>query len=534
MAWAWGPSTRVEFVRELCAERRWGCNEIRRSIGLPWIPRFGRCNLMGMKHLFWLSPVGGYVDGRWVETGSRDPLSVRNPASGELVAEVPAMGAGETEAAIRAAAGALDPSIPVATRRGWLNAIAEGLESATKSLGRLITLEQGKPLREGVAEVAYAAAFYRHAADHVEALAPRVLPSRERGCRWTVHARPAGVTGLITPWNFPLAMHAKKFSAALAAGCPTVSKPDEHTPLSLVAFWRLLEEVGLPAGFANLVIGPPEPVGNTLCTHPDVRILSFTGSTEVGRTLRARAAPHIKRLLLELGGNAPMLVFEDADPSAAADALVANKFRACGQTCVCVNRVLVQESMMETFTAAVAERLARLRVGPGLDPKVDVGPLIHRAAWDKVQSHVVDALERGAVRVVGGDGERPDHEWGAFYSPTLLTGVTPAMRVFREETFGPVVAIGTFATDQEALALANGTPYGLAAYLFTADPRRAAAMTDQLRFGHVGCNTATGPAPHAPFGGMKDSGLGREGGEEGMREFVETQVVAVAADGREP
>jgi succinate-semialdehyde dehydrogenase/glutarate-semialdehyde dehydrogenase len=474
----------------------------------------------------WLRAIGGYVGGEWVQAASGATMPVRDPATGEILADVPDMGETDAEAAVQAAAEMLHATPSLATRESWLTAIADRLEAEADALGAIITREQGKPLREGEAEVRYAAGFYRYAAEHVAELAPRALPERERGCRWIVYSRPAGVVGLITPWNFPLAMHAKKFSAALAAGCPSISKPDEHTPLSLIAFWRLLAEVGLPPGMANLVIGQPAPIGRVLCTHPAVRALSFTGSTDVGRILRQQAAPHIKALTLELGGNAPFLVMDDAELEAAADALLANKFRAGGQTCVCTNRVLVHQSAVPRFVALTAERMRALRVGTGTAPDVDIGPLIHRAAWDKVRGHVQDALDHGARRVLGETPPRPDHDWGAWFPPTLLTGVTPAMRLFQEETFGPVVAVGAFDTDEEALHLANATPYGLAAYLFTTHAARADRFIERLRFGHVGLNTATGPAPHAPFGGRKDSGLGREGGTEGLREFIETQVVA--------
>jgi succinate-semialdehyde dehydrogenase/glutarate-semialdehyde dehydrogenase len=275
-------------------------------------------------------------------------------------------------------------------------------------------------------------------------------------------------------------------------------------------------------------MGRPRPIGDTLCSHPSVRIISFTGSTEVGKVLMANVAPHVKRLALELGGNAPYIVMGDADLATAADALMANKFRCAGQTCVCANRVYVHRDVAESFTRQMAERVGKLHVGNGLEAHTDIGPLINRAAFDKVDRHVRDAVERGAKRVVGGDRPRPQNEWGAFFTPTVLAGTTSEMLVAKDETFGPVVAIATFESDEQAVALANSTPYGLAAYLFTADAARAERMAARLRFGHVGLNSGTGPAPQAPFGGMKQSGFGREGGVEGMIEFCETQVIASA------
>jgi succinate-semialdehyde dehydrogenase/glutarate-semialdehyde dehydrogenase len=292
-----------------------------------------------------------------------------------------------------------------------------------------------------------------------------------------------------------------------------------------VALWRLLERLELPPGLLNLVIGSPEPIGDVLCSHAAVRLISFTGSTEVGKLLIEKSAPHVKRLALELGGNAPYIVMEDADVDAAATALMGNKFRCAGQTCVCANRIYVQRGVARAFTQAVAGRVERLRVGNGMEPDTDIGPLINRAGFEKVERHVNDALRLGAKRIVGTDRPPPEQDWGAFYSPTVLTDTTADMLVSREETFGPVVAIQTFDSEADAIQLANGTPYGLAAYLFTRDPARGQRMTAQLRFGHVGLNTGTGPAPETPFGGMKQSGFGREGGIEGLLEFCEVQTV---------
>lgn len=476
-----------------------------------------------------LPHTAGYIAGRWTGAQSGKTLAVINPATGEKLADVPSMGAAETTQAVEAAAGAFADPPAIELRRAWLKAIGARMLEHKRELGRIITLEQGKPLAEGVTEAEYAAGFFAYFADQLHHLEAQVLPQMIRNCRWTVHHRPAGVAATITPWNFPLAMMAKKIAPALGAGCTIVTKPASQTPLSAIAFWTIAEAVGVPAGRMNLIIGSAGPVSDVLCSHPAVRIISFTGSTEVGSILMNKAAPHIKRLALELGGNAPFLVFDDASIDAAADGLLANKFRAAGQTCVCTNRVYVQQSIAATFTDAVAERVRKLKVGNGLEEGIHLGPLIDRDGWDKVHAHVTDAIERGARRIVGDDPPRPRprSDWGAFYSPTVLANVTPDMRVCREETFGPVVAISTFTDEADAVRQANSTQYGLAAYLYTADRARAERVTAQLQFGHVGVNTGTGPTSEAPFGGFKQSGFGREGGIEGLLEFCEPQAVAM-------
>lgn len=469
---------------------------------------------------------GGCIGGHWVCESAGGTFNVVNPATGEVLSSLPNMGEAETMAAIEASRRALGAAVPPAERRQWLMAIHDRMLERKHDFGRLVTLEHGKPLREGVAEVEYTAGFFRFFADQIGRLDAEPLPGRIRDCRWTLHHRPAGVVGLITPWNFPLAMIGKKVAPALAAGCAAVVKPAEQAPLSTLALCALAEEAGVPPGRFNVVVGAPGPIGATLCRHPAVRLISFTGSTEVGRLLIANTAPYIKKLALELGGNAPFLVFDDADLEAAVAALISNKFRAGGQTCVCTNRVYVHRSIARPFVDAVVARVRALRVGNGLDPSTDIGPLINRDAFDKVAAHVGDALARGATRLVGEDPPRPAADWGAFYPPTVLVGITPDMRVCREETFGPVVAIAEFDDEEEVIAEANRTCYGLAAYVFTRDAGRCDRILPQLQFGHIGLNTGTGPTPEAPFGGMKQSGFGREGGLEGLLEFCDTQVVA--------
>lgn len=461
----------------------------------------------------------GYIGGRW--TGANGVMPVFDPATGEKLADVPNMGAAETLSAIESAQAALNSPASISERRRRLESIADLLAGNREELGRIITLENGKPMKESVVEVDYSIGFFRYYAASIDALEPHRLKERPRNHDWTVHYRPAGVAGLITPWNFPLAMIAKKLSAALAAGCPSVIKPSEKTPLSLIALIGLLEKLDLPAGAVNLVIGDPKPIGDVLCEHPAVSVISFTGSTAVGKYLLAATAPHVKKLALELGGNAPFIVFADADLDAAADHLIQNKFRCAGQTCVCANRIYVQRDVAVEFTRKVVERVSKLKVGNGLDPATDIGPLIDRAAFEKVDRHVRDAIEKGATLLIGGEPETA----GQFFPPTVLSGVTQQMACAREETFGPVVPIIQFESEAEAIEWSNQTEYGLASYFFTRDVERAERIARGLRFGHAGCNTGTGPTPEAPFGGMKQSGIGREGGIEGLFEFVEPQTV---------
>ena len=468
----------------------------------------------------------GYVGGRWTGADDGKTMPVINPATGELLAGVPSMGPRETTRAVEAADAALSDPVGPETRRAWLTGLGDALLEDKEELGRIITLEHGKPHAEGIGEIEYAASFFHFFADRLHHLDDEALPGVTRGCRWTVAHRPAGVAGLIVPWNFPTAMVAKKISAALGAGCAAVMKPAGMTPLSAVALCGLAERLGIPPGRINLVMGSSGPIGEVLCSHPAVSVLSFTGSTEVGCRLIAQTAPHIKKLAMELGGNAPFIVFEDADLEAAADALVANKFRAGGQTCVCTNRVFAHQDIADRFLEILTPKVQALKVGNGMDPGVQIGPLINRDGFDKVAGHVADARSKGARRLVGDDPPRPEGDFAAFYPPTLLRGVTPDMRVCREETFGPVVAVAEFQDEEEVVAAANDTEHGLAAYVFTADEGRGASVAARLKSGHVGFNTGAGPSAHAPFGGMKQSGIGREGGVEGLMEFCETQVIA--------
>lgn len=467
----------------------------------------------------------GYIGGQWCGADSGKTTPLLNPATGEHLADVPSMGVPEITAAVEAAESAMAEAPSPGRRARWLTDMGDAMLAHKDELARIITLENGKPLAESAGEVEYGASFFHYFAGQLDHLSAKSLPGSIRNCRWTVHHRPAGVAGFITPWNFPVGMVGKKLPAALGAGCAVVAKPAPQTPLSMIACWALAEQVGIPAGWMNLVIGDAAAIGGVLCAHPAVRVISFTGSTATGTLLIEQTAPYVKRLAMELGGHAPFIVFDDADLERAADELMVNKFRAGGQTCICANRVYAHSDIAVRFVDAVADRVGKLRVGNGLDPQTTLGPLINRAGFDKVARHVRDALENGAKRIVGDDPPRPGHDWGAFYSPTVLLGVKSDMAICREETFGPVVGVSEFDDEQQVVDQANSTPYGLAAFLFTADVERAERIGAALKFGHVGINTGTNPTPQAPFGGMKQSGFGREGGLEGLLEFSEPQVL---------
>nr|WP_245559243.1 NAD-dependent succinate-semialdehyde dehydrogenase [Chitiniphilus shinanonensis] len=462
------------------------------------------------------------IDGRWHATAAR--FAVHDPATGEILARVARCGRDETRAAIAAAEAALPNwrATPAKSRAAVLRRWYELLMARRDDIATLLTREQGKPLAESQGEVAYAASFIEWFAEEARRIAGDVLEHPQADRRILVLKQPVGVCAAITPWNFPAAMIARKAGAALAAGCTMVVKPASQTPLTALAMAALAVEAGLPAGVFNVVPGPAGEVGAELAENPAVRKLSFTGSTETGRKLMAQCAPTLKKLSLELGGNAPFIVFDDADVDAAVEGALAAKYRNSGQTCVCANRFYVQAAVHDRFAARLAERAAQLKVGNGLDAGVEQGPLIDADALAKVERHVADALARGARLLTGGE-----RRGGTWYAPTVLADVPSDALVTREETFGPVSALVKFDTEEQAIALANASEFGLAAYFYGRDLSRVFRVAEALEYGMVGINTGLFSNEVGPFGGMKQSGFGREGSRYGLAEYLELKYLCL-------
>jgi succinate-semialdehyde dehydrogenase/glutarate-semialdehyde dehydrogenase len=472
-----------------------------------------------------------FVGGRWLDADSGETFPVFNPATGETVAEVPRLGAAETRRAIEAAQLALPAwkNAPARERARVLRRLADLMTERADDLAALLVTEQGKPLAEAKTEIAYAASFYEWFGEEAKRLDGTTIPTPWPDRRIMVTKEAIGVTAGITPWNFPSAMVTRKSAPALSAGCTMVLKPAEQTPLSALAVAALAEEAGLPAGVLSIVTGDAEDaprIGQELTSNPVVRKLGFTGSTEVGKLLMAQCAGQVKKVSLELGGNAPLIVFEDADLEEAVAGAIVCKFRNSGQTCVSANRMLVQDGVYDDFLAAFTTAVAKLVVADGFAPGVDVGPLIDEPAVAKVERHVADAVEGGAELVLGGG--RID---GQFYAPSILTGVGPQMAMSVEETFGPVAGIARFSTEAEAVAIANDTPFGLSAYFFSRDVGRITRVGEGLEYGIVGVNTGLISTEVAPFGGVKESGIGREGSSFGIDEWVELKYWAIGGMG---
>ena len=468
-----------------------------------------------------------YIDGVWTGADQGARFEVTDPADGHLLARVPDMGAAETRRAIDAAAAALPAwrartaKERAAVLRTWFELILENQDD----LAVLMTSEQGKPLAEARGEVAYGAAFIEWFAEEGKRIYGDVIPSHGADKRIVVLKEPIGVVAAITPWNFPIAMITRKAGPALAAGCTMVIKPAEDTPLCALALAVLAERAGLPKGVLNIVTTRrAAEVGGELTANPTVRKLSFTGSTEVGKLLMRQCAGSVKKVSLELGGNAPFIVFDDADLDAAVAGAMASKYRNAGQTCVCANRLLVQDGIYDAFAAKLAEAVARLRVGPGLSGEVEQGPLINDDAVAKVETLLADAVGKGARVLCGG---RRHALGGTFYEPTILTGVTAQMRVAREEIFGPVAPLFRFHTEAEAIALANATEFGLAAYFYARDIARVWRVAEGLEYGIVGINEGIISTEVAPFGGVKESGIGREGSKYGIEDYVEMKYLCL-------
>ena len=472
----------------------------------------------------------GFIHGEWRSARSGATIAIRNPANGTVVGEVPVMGATETREAIDAAAKAM-PAWAKRTakeRAVILRRFAELMLANADDLAIIMTSEQGKPLAEAKGEVAYAASFLEWFAEEGKRVYGDVIPTFRADARLLVLRQPVGVAAAITPWNFPAAMITRKLGPALAAGCSFVCKPAPQTPFSALALAELGRRAGLPPGVFNVVTGDAEQIGGELTNNPLVRKLSFTGSTAVGKKLIAACAGTVKKVSMELGGNAPFIVFDDADLDAAVQGLMASKYRNTGQTCVCANRVYVQDGVYEAFAAKLAVAVAGLRVGDGLAGPTDQGPLIDERALAKVQAHIADAVAQGARIAAGG---KPHALGGTFFEPTILLDVTPGMRVSREETFGPVAPLFRFHNEAEAIQLANDTEFGLAAYFFTRDLARSWRVQEALEYGLVGVNTGLISTEVAPFGGMKESGLGREGSRYGIDEYTEMKYVCVGGLG---
>ncbi|ASG22264.1 NAD-dependent succinate-semialdehyde dehydrogenase [Nitrospirillum viridazoti] len=470
---------------------------------------------------------GAYIGGRWLAPEG-DLVAVSNPATGRTLGHVRRSGREDARAAVDAAAGAFPAwrkrtaKERAAILRRWFDLMT----AHANDLARLLTAEQGKPLAEAKGEIAYAASFLEWFGEEAKRIYGETIPAHRADARILVTRQPVGVVAAITPWNFPTAMITRKVGAALAAGCTVVLKPSELTPLSALALAVLAEEAGVPAGVLNILCGDAPAIGDTWLADGRVRKLTFTGSTAVGKRLTAAAAGTMKRVSMELGGNAPFIVFDDADLDAAVEGALLAKFRNTGQTCVCANRLLVQDGIHDAFAERLATRTAALVVGDGLAGPSDQGPLINGGALAKVESHVEDALAQGAILMTG--GRRVDRT-GNFFAPTVLTGLTPAMKIATEETFGPVAALQRFTHEDEAMVLANQTAAGLAAYAYTRDLARFWRVSEALEYGMVGINTGSISTEVAPFGGFKESGLGREGSHHGIEEYLDLKYVCVGA-----
>jgi len=461
----------------------------------------------------------------WMPAAAGATISVVNPADGTQLATVPAMQADEIPALIEAARIAQKEWARQTAKqratilRRWFDLIVENADD----LAAIMTAEQGKPLAEARGEIIYAASFIEWFSEEAKRVYGETVPAPVAGQRITVLRQPIGVTAAITPWNFPAAMITRKVGPALAAGCSMIVRPADLTPLTALALGELAIRAGLPAGVLQIITGPAAPIGKVLTESPIVTKLSFTGSTEVGRVLMAQSAPTIKKLSLELGGNAPFIVFDDADLDAAVTGAMASKYRNAGQTCVCANRILVQRGVHDAFVEKLAARVSELKVGPGTEAGVDIGPLIEEKAVQKVESHIQDAVEKGATLIQGGTRMN-----GLFFQPGILTGMTRDMRAFSEETFGPVAPIFAFDSEDEAIEMANDTIFGLAAYFYTRDYARSIRVAEALEYGMVGHNTGLISNEVAPFGGVKQSGLGREGSHHGIEEYLELKYVCSA------
>jgi succinate-semialdehyde dehydrogenase / glutarate-semialdehyde dehydrogenase len=467
-----------------------------------------------------------YVGGRWVDADDGAVLTVTNPADGSMLGTVPKFGAAETRRAIDAAEAALpDWAAKTAKERSqimrrWFDLCMQQQDD----LATILTLEQGKPFNEARGEIAYGSGFIEWFAEEAKRIYGDVIPATQPGRRIVVIKQPIGVVAAITPWNFPNAMITRKAGAALAAGCSIVLKPAAYTPFSALALAELAEQAGVPQGVLNIITGSAGTVGGELTSNPKVRKLSFTGSTEVGRTLLEQCAPTVKKVSMELGGNAPFIVFADADLDKAVQGVMTSKFRNGGQTCVCANRIFIEDTIYDTFAKKLDQAVRAQVVGNGMTPGVTIGPLIDEKAVQKVEEHIADALEHGATVALGGKRHKLG---GSFFEPTILLDVPSGTKLMKEETFGPVAPLTRFSSEQEVIAMSNDTEFGLASYFYTRDLGRAWRVAEALEYGIVGINEGLISTEVAPFGGVKESGIGREGSKYGIEEYVEIKYLCM-------
>jgi succinate-semialdehyde dehydrogenase/glutarate-semialdehyde dehydrogenase len=467
-----------------------------------------------------------YINGQWVDADSGKTIEVTNPATGEVIGTVPQMGAAETKRAIEAANVAW-PAWRKKTAKERANLLRQWFNlmmAAQEDLAIILTAEQGKPLAEAKGEIAYGASYIEWFAEEAKRIYGDIIPPHQGDKRIVVTKEPVGVVAAITPWNFPNAMGTRKAAPAMAAGCPVVMKPASQTPFSTLAIAVLAERAGIPAGVLNIVTGSASAIGGEMTSNPIVRKLTFTGSTEIGKLLMQQCAATVKKTSMELGGNAPFIVFDDADLDAAVEGAMMSKFRNTGQTCVCANRIYVQDAVYDTFAEKLKAAVAKMKIGDGLKGETQQGPLIDMKAVEKVEEHIADAVGKGAKVALGGKRHALG---GSFFEPTILTGVTPQMAVAKEETFGPLAPLFRFKTEEEVIKMANDTEFGLASYFYARDLGRVWRVAEAVEYGIVGINTGIISSEVAPFGGVKESGNGREGSKYGIEDYLEIKYMCM-------
>jgi len=481
-----------------------------------------------------LSEIKMYINGKWQGAQNGEIFSVINPSTGEVVANIPRGGQSETKHAIESAEQAFKTwsKLTANERASYLLKVHDLMYEYKDQLAEIMSLEMGKPFTEAQGEVGFAASYLQWFAEEGRRVYGETIPPSAANKRLMVIKQPIGVVAAITPWNFPLAMMTRKVAPAMASGCTSIVKPAGQSPISALAFGKLLEMAGVPNGVVNIITGSSGPISDEIFANPTVKKVSFTGSTEVGKMLVKKSAAQLKRLSLELGGHAPFIVFEDADIDAAASGAVASKFRNTGQTCVCANRIYVQRSIIEKFSALFVEKAKALKVGNSIDPSVQVGPLVSYDGLAKVEEHVNDAVSKGARILCGGKRIEGDLSDGLFYEPTILGEVNSDMLITTDETFGPVAPIIAFDTEEEVIELANKTEYGLAAYFYTQNISRSVRVSEALQFGIIGMNDAVPTVAQAPFGGFKESGMGKEGGHQGISEYLEEKYISMGIEAK--